>query len=110
RTRAVDQRRTEHPRVGLDPFGRGIEVILPAVGDAPDGIARWTLTTDGIPTTVRSQAVWVGSAEAAPPTAFTLLRPARTVVVAMEGWDHHTELLVVDPDAPLLVFTEDGRR
>jgi hypothetical protein len=102
--------RTERPRISLDPFGRGVEVILPAVGDAPDGFARWSVTADGATYTVRSQAQWAGVAEAAPATAFTLLQPARTVVVAMDGWAHQTELAVVDPNAPMLVFTEDGRR
>lgn len=102
--------RTEQPRIGLDPFGRGIEVVLPPVGDTPDGFARWTVTADGVSTTIRSQAQWAGVTEAAPSTTFTLLQPARTVVVAMEGWDHQTELQVIDPGAPLLVFTEDGRR
>lgn len=101
---------TERPRIGLDPFGRGIEVILPAVGDTPDGYARWSVTADGVTTTVRSQARWAGVAEAAPPTAFTLLQPVRTVVAAMAGSAHQIELQVVDPNAPMLVFTEGGRR
>ncbi|MCO5968941.1 hypothetical protein [Actinoallomurus soli] len=102
--------RSERPRIALDPFGRGVEVVLPAVGDTPDGVARWRVTADGVSTTVRSQAQWEGSAEAVPATTFPLLRPVRTVVVAMDGWDHETELNVVDPGAPMLVFTEDGRR
>jgi hypothetical protein len=102
--------RSERPRIALDPFGRGVEVVLPAVGDTPDGVARWRVTADGVNTTIRSQTQWEGSAEAVPATTFTLLRPARTVVVAMDGWDHETELRVVEPSAPMLVFSEDGRR
>jgi hypothetical protein len=101
---------TERPRIGLDPFGRGIEVILPAVGDTSDGLARWSVTADGVTTTVRSQAHWAELSEAAPSTPFPLLKPVRTVVVAMAGWGHQVELPVIDPGAPLLVFTEDGRR
>jgi hypothetical protein len=102
--------RTERPRIGLDAFGRGIEVVLPAVGDIPDGFARWSVTADGVTTTIRSQAQWEGLAESAPSTTFTLLQPVRTVVVAMDGWEHQTELQIIDPNAPMLVFSEDGRR
>ncbi|GAB2445485.1 hypothetical protein GCM10027187_08500 [Streptosporangium sandarakinum] len=102
--------RTERPRIALDPFGRGVEVVLPATSDAPDGIARWNVTADGVTTTVRSQALWVGAAEGAPSTSFGLPRPVRTAVVALAGWNHQIELPVVDPAAPLLVFAEDGRR
>ncbi|MFC0552543.1 hypothetical protein ACFFHJ_16765 [Planotetraspora thailandica] len=102
--------RAERPRIALDPFGRGVEVILPAVGDTPDGLATWTVTADGVTSTVRSRAQWVGVAEAAPATNFSLLKPVRTVVVALAGWQHQTELQVIDPAAPMLVFAEDGRR
>ncbi len=110
RTGSSDRSHSERPRIGLDPFGRGIEVILPAVGDTPDGYARWSVTADGVTTTVRSQAQWAGVAEAAPSTAFTLLQPVRTVVVAMDGSAHQIELQVIDPSAPIVVFTESGRR
>ncbi|MDB4872479.1 MAG: hypothetical protein JWL97_3483, partial [Gemmatimonadales bacterium] len=110
RTGSSGRIRTERPRISLDAFGRGIEVVLPAVGDTPDGFARWVVTADGVTTTIRSQAQWAGVAEAAPSTTFTLFKPVRTVVVAMDGWDHQTELQVVDPNAPMLVFTVDGRR
>ena len=36
--------RQSRPRIGLDPSGEGIRVILPAVGDAPDGFALWRVT------------------------------------------------------------------
>lgn len=109
RSPATGRTRVERPRIALDPFGGGIEVVLPPVGDTPDGIARWNVTADGVTTTVRSQAMWVGVAEA-PSTTHSLLRPVRTVVVAMDGWPYQTELQVVDPAAPMLVFGEDGRR
>ncbi|GGL27967.1 hypothetical protein GCM10014719_31870 [Planomonospora parontospora subsp. antibiotica] len=107
---AAGRVRAERPRIALDPFGRGVEVVLPAVGDTPDGIARWSVTADGVTSTVQSRAQWVGLSEAAPATTFSLLRPVRTVVVGLAGWEHRTELPVVDPAAPLLVFAEDGRR
>ena len=106
---STSRTRVERPRVALDPFGGGIEIVLPPVGDTPDGTARWNVTADGVTTTVRSQAMWVGVAEA-PSTTHSLSRPVRTVVVAMDGWPYQTELQVVDPAAPMLVFGEDGRR
>ncbi len=98
------------PRIGLDPYGAGVQVILPAVGDAPDGIATWQVTADGVPVTVRSRAQWVGAAEAAPETAHPLARPVRTVHVSLAGWQHVSELDVIQPADPILFFAEDGRR
>lgn len=98
------------PRIGLDPYGAGVQVILPAVGEAPDGVATWHVTADGEPTTVRSRAQWVGSAESAPQTAHPLPRPVRTVHVSLVGWDHTSELDVVRPADPILFFSDDGRR
>src|SRR6266487_1900441 len=66
---------SSRPRIGLDPFGEGIRVILPAVGDAPDGVALWRVTADGTPDIVQSRALWVGTAEAAPETTYPLSRP-----------------------------------
>ncbi|HUZ56116.1 MAG TPA: hypothetical protein VMU94_26775 [Streptosporangiaceae bacterium] len=98
------------PRIALDPYGAGVQVILPAVGDAPDGVATWRVTADGDPVIVRSRAQWVGSAEAAPETAHPLPRPVRTVQVSLLGWDHVSELQVIEPADPVLFFAEDGRR
>ena len=98
------------PRIALDPYGAGVQVILPAVGEAPDGVATWRVTADGDPVTVCSRAQWAGAAEAAPETAHPLARPARTVHVSLAGWDHEAELEVVQPADPVLFFAEDGRR
>ncbi|MGH3275995.1 MAG: UvrD-helicase domain-containing protein [Streptosporangiaceae bacterium] len=98
------------PRIGLDPYGVGVQVILPAVGEAPDGVATWRVTADGDPVTVRSRAQWVGAAESAPETAHPLSRPVRTVHVSLVGWDHVSELDVVQSSDPILLFSEDGRR
>ena len=92
------------PRIALDPYGAGVQVILPAVGEAPDGVATWRVTADGDPATVRSRAQWVGAAEAAPATAHPLARPVRTVQVSLVGWDHTTELDVVQPADPVAVL------
>jgi superfamily I DNA/RNA helicase len=107
----VDARSSaSRPRIALDPYGAGVQVILPAVGEAPDGVATWRVTADGDPVTVRSRSQWVGAAEAAPETAHPLARPARTVHVSLVGWDHVTELEVVQPADPILFFADDGRR
>ena len=97
------------PRIGLDPFGQGVQVILPAVGEAPDGVAIWRVTADGGTATVQSRALWVGAAEAAPQTAYPLHRPVRTVLVSLAGGDLVTELHVVEPTDPILFFTDDGK-
>ncbi|MGW4112544.1 hypothetical protein ACWEFJ_16845 [Actinosynnema sp. NPDC004786] len=110
RSSASSRRRAERPRIGLDPFGRGVEVILPALDDMVGGSAAWTVTADGTTRTVRSQAQWAGLAESVPPSAFTLLQPVRTVVVAKDGDGDRTELTVVDAKSPLLAFAADGRR
>jgi hypothetical protein len=98
------------PRIALDPYGVGVQVILPAVGEAPDGVATWRVTADGDPVTVRSRVQWVGSAESAPATVHPLARPVRTVHVSLVGWDHVSELEVVRPSDPILFFSDDGRR
>lgn len=102
-------RKREWPRLALDPFGQGVMVVLPAT-DAPDSDIQWLITVDGVPNIVRSQAHWVGTGEKRPVTRFPLIRPARTAAVSLLGWEHAVELDVVDAKAPLLVFTEDGRR
>ncbi len=110
RSETATHRSAPRPRIGLEPYGMGVQVILPAVGEMPDGVATWRVTADGDPVTVRSRAQWVGSAEAAPQTAHPLTRPVRSVQIALSGWDHVTELDVVQPSDPILFFAEDGRR
>lgn len=104
-------RRQAQPRIALDPYGQGVHVLLPAVGDTPDGVAHWRVTAGGETRTVQSRAMWVGAAEAAPPTACPLSRPVRTVLVSLAGReDLTTELRVVEQTDPVLFFSEDGRR
>ena len=103
--------RQARPRIALDPYGAGVHVLLPAVGDMPDGIAQWRVTADGETGTVQSRAMWVGAAESAPETSYPLNRPVRTVLVALSGREDLTaELRVVDQADPVLFFAEDGRR
>jgi hypothetical protein len=99
------------PRIALDPYGQGVHVLLPAVGDTPDGVARWRITADGDTHTVQSRAMWVGAAETTPQTAYPLDRPVRTVLVSLAGReDLAAELRVIDQADPILFFSEDGRR
>lgn len=108
--REFSRERQPRPRIGLDPFGEGIRVVLPAVGDAPDGVAIWRVTADGASETVQSRAMWAGTAEAAPETTYPLPRPVRGVLVSLAGRDLTAELQVVDPADPILFFTDDGRQ
>ena len=71
--------------------------------EAPDGVATWRVTADGVPVTIRSRA-------GTPQTAHPLTRPVRAVHVSRAGRDHVTELDVVSPSDPILFFTSDGRR
>src|SRR5699024_10761431 len=104
------QRRTERPRLELDPYGRGIYIWLPPVGDAPDGTAQWHLTVDGVSHVEKSQAMWVDAAEGVPPTTHILSQPARSVQVGVAGSPYENDLQIVDPANPLLLFAPDGRR
>ena len=108
---SVVGRRQAQPRIALDPYGQGVHVLLPAVGDTPDGVARWKITADGETRTVQSRAMWVGAAETTPQTVVPLDRPVRTVLVSLAGReDLAAELTVVDQTDPVLFFGDDGRR
>jgi hypothetical protein len=97
------------PRLGLDPDGAGVQVILPSVGPRAEGATAWRLTADGDPVTIRSHAPWAGPAEVAPPTVHPLPRPVRAVHVSLAGSDQVAKLDVVMPSDPILFFSEDGR-
>jgi hypothetical protein len=108
---SAGMRRQAQPHIALDPYGQGVHVLLPAVGDTPDGVARWKITADGETRTVQSRAMWVGAAETTPQTAFPLERPVRTVLVSLTGReDLAAELTVVEQADPVLFFGDDGRR
>jgi hypothetical protein len=104
-------RRQAQPRIALDPYGQGIHVVLPAVSDTPDGVARWRVVADGETHTVQSRAMWVGAAETTPETVFPLDRPVRAVLVSLAGReDLAAELTVIEQADPVLFFGDDGRR
>ena len=91
------------PNTPNDPNGPGVQVILPPFVEAPDRVATWRVTADGVPVTIRSRA-------GTPQLTHPLTRPVRTVHVSQAGRDHVTELDVVSPSDPILFFSSDGRR
>jgi UvrD-like helicase C-terminal domain len=99
------------PQIALDPYGQGVHVLLPAVGEMPAGVARWRITTDGDAHAAHTRAMWVGAAGTTPQTACPLDRPARTVHVSLTGHeDLVAELRVIEPADPVLFFDENGGR
>lgn len=102
--------RLQRPRIELDTSGGTVDIILPAVGDTTDGTATWQIVADDrVPVIRRSRSSWAGVSEAAPATSFALSQPTRTVVVSLLGSPQQTELQLINPKAPLLTFTRDGR-
>ncbi|GAA3533302.1 hypothetical protein AFL01nite_18560 [Aeromicrobium flavum] len=98
-----------HPRLFLDPFGRGLLLRLPAVSEAPDGTANWVVGMDGVRQRVATKALWPGSGEPAPPTDVSVRAPVRSVSAALESHGHLAVTLpVVDERDPLLAFDEEG--
>ncbi|GAB2776591.1 hypothetical protein GCM10027020_32360 [Nocardioides salsibiostraticola] len=97
------------PVLSLDPYGRGVFLKLPAVSEAPDGRAVWSVTMDDHSTRVETKALWPGSLEPAPPTAVSISSPVREATTTLEGWEHLvTRLRVVDDQLPLLAFDTSG--
>ncbi|WP_146776753.1 hypothetical protein [Parafrankia sp. Ea1.12] len=98
------------PQVRLDPYNNGVVLWLPPVGEAPDGRAVWTVTTDSVVNRVRTRSIWPGTTETAPETVLPLNQPVRSIDVRLDDSSPRYELTLVDKDDPLLVFTEDGMR
>lgn len=101
----------QQPRLVIDPFGQGLLLRLPAVGDAPDGSATWVVGLDASSQRVATRPLAPGLNEPAPQTDVAVGMPARIATVAMAGREHLTvTLTVVDEADPLLAFGEDGAR
>ena len=99
-----------HPHLILDPYGRGPLLRLPAVSDAPDGLATWRVTIGARMDRVRTQALWPGANEPAPQTDVPVISPVRLASVALEGHEQHQSTIsIVDDKDPLLAFGEDGK-
>jgi AAA domain/UvrD-like helicase C-terminal domain len=104
-------RRRAQPQIALDPYGQGVHVQLPAVGEMSAGVARWRITADGDTHATASRAMWIGAAGTTPETACALDRPVHSVLVSLAGHeDLAAELRVVDQADPVLFFNEEGRR
>lgn len=100
---------TVRPRLVLDPFGQGLLLRLPPVGDAPDGSAVWIVALGDDVQRVATQSLVPGSSEPAPQTDVAIGRPVRTVSVALSGREHlQFPMMVVDDQSPLMAFGEDG--
>lgn len=99
----------QQPRLIVDPFGKGLILRLPAVGDAPDGSAVWLVDLDGLTQRVATTALFPGLNEPAPQTDVPISSPVRTASVALGGReDLQAVMTVVDDKDPLLAFGEDG--
>lgn len=103
------ERGNVRPRLILDPFGQGLLLRLPPVGDAPDGKAVWMVSLDEHVRRVSTESLWPGSAEPAPQTDVAISVPVRTVSVALSGREHlQLSIMVIDDQNPVLTFGEDG--
>ncbi|WP_460303011.1 hypothetical protein [Actinocorallia aurea] len=91
------------PRLTLDPFGQGVQVVLPAPGGSAD---PWVLAVDQVVAELPGRVL--DPREPALPAAHPVVRPARAVLVARRSGGDRRELPLVDPAAPLLVFTDLG--
>ncbi|MFV8300999.1 hypothetical protein ACNQP7_30340 [Mycolicibacterium fortuitum] len=102
-------RRDMRPRLVIDPYGQGMLLRLPPVGDAPDGRAVWIVALDEDTQHVATESLWPGSTEPAPQTDVAIVKPVRSASVALAGREHlQLPLIVVDDKDPLLAFGEDG--
>ncbi|MBX7432552.1 hypothetical protein JDV09_10620 [Mycobacterium sp. Y57] len=103
-----NQTGTVRPRLVVDPFGQGLLLRLPPVGDAPDGQAVWIVTLDEDVQRVATESLWPGSTEPAPQTDVAIGKPVRSASVALAGREHlQLPLSVLDDKDPLLVFGDD---
>lgn len=96
------------PRLVIDPYGQGLLLRLPPVGDAPDGKAVWIVALDDETQRVATQSLWPGSTEPAPQTDVAVVRPVRAATVALAGReDLQLPVAVVDDKDPLLTFGDN---
>lgn len=103
-------RRPQLPYLNLDPYGQGVELVLPAVEGRSEGGVNWHVTLDGELEVVRTRAAWPGASQTIPGATLVVSRPVRAASVSLGTSALATEVDVVDPQDPLLVFGLDGRR
>lgn len=98
------------PQLVIDPYGRGLLLRLPPVGEAPDGRAAWLVELDGVAQTVATLALLPGFDDVAPVTDVPILKPVRAASAALTTReDLRVQLNIIDERLPLLAFGEDGR-
>jgi len=108
-SRAASHEPDAHPRLVIDPFGRGLMLRLPPVGETPDGRASWIVNLDGVAQTVATRALLPGVDDVAPPTDVVITHAVRACTAGLAERDHlQVSLAVVDDRLPLMAFTEDG--
>lgn len=111
RSRGDSVKRAQQPQLVIDPFGQGLLLRLPSVGDAPDGTATWVVGLDDSVRRVATAALFPGHNEPAPQTDVPITTQVRMATAALEGHaDLQVSLNVVDENDPLLAFGEDGSR
>lgn len=76
------------PHLVIDPFGHGVLLRLPPVGDAPDGTAVWNVGLDAGVQRVATRALWPGAHEPAPQTDVVIPNPIRLATAALLGKEH----------------------
>ena len=97
------------PRLVIDPYGQGLLLRLPPVGEAPDGKAVWLVTLDEETQRVATESLEPGSMEPAPQTDVVIGKPVRSAAVALAGReDLQLPLIVIDDQDPLLAFGDGG--
>ncbi|GAA3571368.1 hypothetical protein GCM10022197_29820 [Microlunatus spumicola] len=99
---------TLQPQLALDPYGQGVVLRLPPVPDS-DGRATWVIRLGNRSERVAARATWPGKQEA-PSLDVPVLAPERAASVSLLGYEQHqATITVVDDQAPILAFGEDGR-
>lgn len=96
------RRRAQRPGLHLDPYVHGVHVRLPLDEFGDD--VRWSVVTGDESHSVLARRSWDSDGQ----TAFSLPRPTRSVSVAPHRSDSWQHLVLIDPDDPLLLFTENG--
>ena len=98
RTREV----TYIPVVTWDGAARGVAIVLPALEVILEETVRWTLTSEGHAASYLAEPPWPGVA--ATTITHSLPRPTKAVSVRARPGEQEWDVVVVDPDDPMLVF------
>ena len=103
----VDRLRSERPKVVLDWAHGALMVALPPV-KSTSGHVSWKIAVDGRLQTVESSARWLGDDQETSAKTINIDRPAQRISVTNTETDRQSDLTLVDPSDPLLLFDDDG--